>query len=543
MIQDRPDRVKQWRGNAQLTEAVAKSYHRRLTGGTSMRRSRLALVAPSILRDGPRGAGRGSIPHLGLAYVAGNVQRSATDLLAVDCAAERMTEADLLERLRAFRPDVVAFTAYTQSVKMVSRVATRLKADRPEIRVIVGGTHATAVPVETLDAYPSLDAAVVAEGERTFADLLEAYHRGGPDADVTAIPGVCGRREGRVVLAPPRPEIEELDAIGFPAWDLVDLDRYSGVYHVTDRARRAVPLATGRGCAFRCSFCFRGTGTTQRLRSIPNVLEELRHDVNVLGIREFVILNESFLADRNHVLEFCDALLREGLDRRVRWSCQSRVDQVTPEVAVALRRAGCRVVSLGIESGDAGMLDRMHKQTTLEQGIQAVRVAREAGLLTDTNFILGLPGETPESLARTIEHSLKVNADMAGFARLAPFPGTEVLRMARRGLGGLRLLSEDPDDFDKHTGAALELIRVPRAELDRFQRIAYWRFYRRPSRWLSALRMVRPLVLLVTAWQMLLGGLRSMVGAGRLRRGRPVPSRNPEALRPVSMPRAASPGP
>ena len=471
---------------------------------------KLALVIPMIVRGGPRGATRASIPHLGVGYIAGNLPDSLAECRVFDCQADGLSEDALLQRLFEFDPDVVGFTAYTQSIKMVSRISAALKSRKPDTLTVVGGTHVSALPVETLESFPALDAAVAFEGERAFSELLEAFREGGPGTDLARIPGVCARHDGTVRIGPKRPPIEDLDSVSFPAWHLLDLDRYSGVYHMLDRARRAVPLTTGRGCSFHCSFCFRVSGPTQRLRSIPNVMEELRHNINESGVREVVILNESFLADHEHALSFCDAVIREGLHRRFRWSCQSRVDQVSPQILKMIRLAGCRSISMGIESGDPAVLDRIRKRATLEQGIEAVRMAREAGLRTDTNFILGLPGDTRESISRTIDHALRVDADMAGFARLTPFPGTDIAGMARRGEGGLRILSTDFDDCDKHAGTAMDLVNVPHEELDRLQRSAYFRFYRRPKRWLSALRMASLSVLARTLLLVVASGLRSL---------------------------------
>jgi anaerobic magnesium-protoporphyrin IX monomethyl ester cyclase len=194
------------------------------------------------------------------------------------------------------------------------------------------------------------------------------------------------------------------------------------------------------------------------------------------------VTDETFTLDRRRAVEFCEALLRRGLQRRMRWFCETRVDAVDQELLSLLRRAGCYSLFYGVESGNQETLDRSLKRVDKEEALTAVRWAREAGIFTHTNFIFGNPFETRETIHETIRFALEVDSDAAGFSIMVPYPGTEIRRMAREGYGGLRLLSDDFTRYGKVVGGALELADIPRKELERLQLFAYARFYLRPRK-------------------------------------------------------------
>jgi len=173
-----------------------------------------------------------------------------------------------------------------------------------------------------------------------------------------------------------------------------------------------------------------------------------------------------------------------------------------------MKRAGCRVISYGVESGSPEMLKRIKKGITLERVGNAIRWTREAGILTDTNYIIGHPWDTRETINDTIYFAVKSNAHMASFAILVPFPGTEIARMALKGEGGRKLLSTDYSTYGKQVGGAMELDDIPRQDLERFHRKAYMKFYLRPSRILNFMRVVDLRMMILIACHTLMSKLR-----------------------------------
>jgi radical SAM superfamily enzyme YgiQ (UPF0313 family) len=219
-----------------------------------------------------------------------------------------------------------------------------------------------------------------------------------------------------------------------------------------------------------------------RKRSIESVMEEVEIDVERFGAELLFITDETFTLDRKRVVAFCEALLQRGFERKVRWFCETRVDAVDRELLQLLRKAGCYSLFYGVESGNQETLDRSNKRIDKAEAIAAVRWAREAGIFTHTNYIFGNPFETRDTIQETIQFAVDVDSDAAGFSIMVPYPGTEILRMAREGHGGLKLLSSDWADYGKVVGAALELESLPRRALERLQLEAYARFYLRPHK-------------------------------------------------------------
>ncbi len=342
---------------------------------------------------------------------------------------------------------------------------------------IAFGTHVTPLPEATLEAFPALDYVLRGEPELTLRELVDALEAArcpdvaarpweerptlepafaarlrrlftesdpgwqpawsgteapaadpAPDASspgvreaaaLSRIKGLAWRKAGRVVLNPDRPFIRNLDDLPLPRHDLLPLTRYrvplvGGPYAF---------VVTSRGCPAACRFCIKHVsyGNSVRFRSPENVLDELSL-LATLGVRVVNMYADLFTLNREHVMGICEGLLERGL--RLRWTCNSRVDFVDPEMLRAMARSGCWMISWGIESGDDGMLQRMRKGITTERVEQALRCAHEAGIKNWGYFIIGLPGETEESIRRTIAFAKRLPLDLVLFHIAAPHPGT-----------------------------------------------------------------------------------------------------------------------
>jgi radical SAM superfamily enzyme YgiQ (UPF0313 family) len=207
-----------------------------------------------------------------------------------------------------------------------------------------------------------------------------------------------------------------------------------------------VSLTTSRGCPHKCIFCVgrKMVGVRIRYRQPSAVVDEMAHLAG-LGFTRINLADDLFTAHRRHCLAVCEAIIARGLS--IRWSAFARVDTVTPEILTRMRTAGCQAVSFGIESGNPAILETVRKGISLDQAVAAVRMCREAGIAPHASFILGLPGETPETLAETMAFGEQLEKEglCYGFHLLAPFPGTEV--QARAADYGLTILSQDWDDY------------------------------------------------------------------------------------------------
>lgn len=427
-------------------------------------------------------------PPLGLAYVLSYLKAGGRDAAVLDCQAESLSLEQAVHRILATGAHYVGITAHTALVHAAAALSEALKQRDPSIKTILGGYHVTCLPEESLREFPTFDFGIYGEGETSLAEMLETVDRGRPLAGVE---GLVLRENGAVRVNPPRPLIHNLDSLPLPMWHEFPLDLYVPHYNAGVR-HCEIPLSTGRGCIGRCAMCARVTGERIRFRSIDNIFGEIEQDVFRYNARSLVFMDETFTAQPQRVEEICERLIREGYPKRVFWLCETRVNHVHRGLFRTMARAGCRHVSFGIESGNQEILDKLNKGITLAQARDAVRWAKEAGIIVDNFFIIGLPYETERTIRDTIRMALSLPSDFANFFIMVPYPGTKAMEMAKTGQGGLKLLSTDWRHYGIQMGKALELEGVPRSKLEIYQFLAYALFYFRPSRIRNMLKIVNP---------------------------------------------------
>ncbi len=442
---------------------------------------RILLVIPPVIPRPDRDKSfKEFLPHIGMSYVAGSLDAAGYTLSMIDAPAEDRTLDSVVQMARDFRPDAVGITSNTYQIMDAVATAERFKKEGgPDLAIVLGGYHASALPERTLREYACFDYLVFGEGEHVLPRLLDSLREGNRTPEIR---GLAYRTGDGVTAHKPTVRIQDLDGLPFPAFQYCPLEKYRGFYRALGRRVRPLTICTTRGCPHRCNFCFKSVGSVFRKRSAGNVLEEIARDIHRFRATQLVFTDENFLLDRTHAMEVCEGILREGFHKKMEWICEARVDCVDPELLRKMAEAHCVVLSYGIEAGNQEILDKVSKAFTLQQARDAIRWTRQAGIYADTSFIIGHTYETRETIRDTIRFSIDLDPDSASFAILSPFPGTRVAEMARKGEGGLRLLTEDWTQYGKQIGAALELEDIPRADLEKYQRWAYIRFFMRPSK-------------------------------------------------------------
>ncbi|MBI4678114.1 MAG: cobalamin B12-binding domain-containing protein [Elusimicrobia bacterium] len=407
------------------------------------------------------------VPPIGLACLGAFLSANGIPVELFDLQYLEGGWETVFERIRRDRPGIVGFSAVTPAILSIAKVAKVIKEIDPGIKVVVGGPHPSALPEESL-GHGGIDVAVLGEGEQSLLELAQ----GRP---LETIQGICYLdSDGRARLNPPRPLIEDLDSLPMPAYDLLPYDRYG--YIALDRS---LIVYSGRGCPFNCSFCATRVISKNRYRVnspeyFVSMLERLKRD---FGISRFVIGDESFTSKPERVVEICELILHRNLS--IRWNCLSRVDHITREVARTLKKAGCKMVEIGIESGDERVLRETHKGISLAQVEKAVDILAEEGLESYGYFMLGLPYETVESMRRTIAFAKKLRLDFAQFAMFVPFPGSSAWTVVQEGKV-LRCYGRDWDDYCRFQTAIVGSDAVPPALLQEYYRKALKEFYFRP---------------------------------------------------------------
>jgi len=232
-------------------------------------------------------------------------------------------------------------------------------------------------------------------------------------------------------------------------------------------------------------------GKKIRLRSPESLVAEIRNDRDRFGVEQIIFTDENFTGNSERARAFCHQIVESGLNHGINYICQSRV-AIDRETLASMQKANFTHITFGIESGNQQVLDKVHKGIRLEQSAQAVHWAHELGMITDGNFILGLPHDTRRTILETIRFACKLPLDYASFFLLVPYPGTEVMEMARQGKENLVLLSEDWDEYGKQVGGALAHRHLPRRQLELLQTFGYWKFYGRPRQLWGLFKKVSP---------------------------------------------------
>jgi radical SAM superfamily enzyme YgiQ (UPF0313 family) len=393
-------------------------------------------------------------PPLGLAYLAAVVEEAGVEVRVLDLVVHPYSEALLADRLADFRPHLIGLTAVTMTADHALAVVRAAKRIAPEALTVMGGPHVTFSARETLESCPELDCVVRGEGEQTLVALCRAV---AGKADLGSIPGIAYRAGAEVRFTPRRGFIPDLDRLPMPARHLLSLGRYRAL-------GMPISMTTSRGCPHACIFCVgrKMVGARVRFRSPALVVDELAY-LATLGFRQVNLADDLFTADRGRCRAVCDEILRRGL--RITWTSFARVDTVSEDLLRRMRAAGCTAVSFGIESGNPGILKTIRKRITLEQAEAAVGMCVRAGVTPLASFILGLPGETPGTLAETLDFAKRLGDQglLYGFHLLAPFPGTAVRDHC--GELGLRILTSDWSRYHANRAVA-ETPSVTRRMLD-----------------------------------------------------------------------------
>jgi anaerobic magnesium-protoporphyrin IX monomethyl ester cyclase len=417
--------------------------------------------------------GAGAVPPLGLLCVAAAARAAGHEVEIFDAASSGASAEDLKRRLAAGRYEAVGIQCLTPTADLSFAAAAAARRALPGALVVLGGVHPTALPEQTLRECPEADAAVIGEGEGPFCELLRLRAAG---ASFSAAPGAAWRDGPSIRVNQRAPVVDDLDSLPPPAYDLLDLGRYEP--HPTQYRRLpAFPLYASRGCAHACSFCSAGLvhGRRVRRKSAERLLGEADCLVRAAGARGLYIQDSSFLESADYAAAFCEKLISGRYS--LSWTCNARAEQLTPELARLLRRAGCWQVNVGAESASDDTLLRAGKGCGFEAVRRAAAAAQGAGLQLFASFILGLPGEGPREVEETIEASRGLGAHTAIFYLPVPYPGT-ALREACRLEGGLR---EDAPWSDYSSAEVRSPVYVnPRLGLRKmraYYRRAYYGFY------------------------------------------------------------------
>ncbi|MGC8661017.1 MAG: B12-binding domain-containing radical SAM protein [Nitrososphaeria archaeon] len=355
-------------------------------------------------------------PPMASMYLAGYVRAKGYTPRILDLDMENMTKEQVTSYVSSLSPKVVGMTAFTSTVKVAYRLLSAIKKAVPNALTVIGGPHVTFMPDEAL-SQEGIDVAAMGEGEATLDDLIGTYESG---KSLDSVRGIAYNKGGGIKLNQPRPMIENLDEVPFPARDLVSYERYrwNGVLEA--------PIMTTRGCTFRCQYCSSSEmmGRRYRTRSVQNVIDEIRDVQQKYHVRDIEFIDDTFTLNMKRASQVMRSIVDEKLD--IKLALSSRVNTINEGLMQDLKRGGTTNMYFGVESGSQRVLDLMQKGIKLDQAVSAVNLAKKYKVGVLCSYIIGFPGETPEEMDQTIKFSVKLNSDYAQFSILTPFPGTPI---------------------------------------------------------------------------------------------------------------------
>lgn len=361
---------------------------------------------------------------LGLTYLAAVLEKNGYEVEFLDMLVSKFSIPKIKEKIQEYKPDICGAGPVTMNYPTALRVIEICK--KMGAITVMGGPHVTFYDREALQEAPYLDIVVRGEGEYTLLDIVKGR-------DLKSIEGITYREDGGIIRNPDRKLIENLDELPFPARSLTPISKY--------RAFKAgCDMITGRGCPYNCTFCVghKMVGRKPRFRDIKNCVNEFEEIVYDYGFKRVNIVDDLLTINHKRVFAFCDEMIQRGI--KTPWTAFSRVDTVTRELLTKMKEAGCVFICYGVESGNQRILDLAKKRTTLEKIRKGIALTNEAGINSLSSFVLGLPGETKETVKDSLEFG-KSLGNLYGFHILSPYPGTEVRERADE--LGLRILHND----------------------------------------------------------------------------------------------------
>lgn len=426
---------------------------------------------------------------LWLIYAAAYCEKNGYEIVFLDAPAKQLDEENSLAYIKqnASDADLFVFGTSTPSIKSDVRFASEIKELFPQAFTLLVGTHPSARPEETMSYSSQIDAVAIGEYDNIVLELADTIKANGETGKVR---GLCIKDGNTYRRTAPMPAMRNLDEIPF-ASEFIAKHLDPRDYFFAAATYPSIQIFTGRGCPFRCNFCVYPQtmhGHAFRARTAENVVAEFEYIANNFPeVKEVVIEDDTFTANKKRVLEICSQLVERKLNKRLRWLCNARVN-LDLETMKAMKKAGCRLIIPGIESGSQEILDNIKKGTKVEQFHSYVSNAKKAGLLIHACYMVGNCGETKETMQQTLDLALKLNTDTAQFFPLIPYPGTEAYDWAFQN-GYIEL------DYDKYCrpdgthNTVLSLPGLSAQEMVDFCNMARKKYYLRPRYILHRLRV------------------------------------------------------
>ena len=412
------------------------------------------------------------LPPTDLMYLAAIAEECGYEAIIRDYSQG----GDFIKDVRELNPDYLVANIATPTFQSDMVWVKKGKEMLPKLRTIVKGAPFLTYNSNTIYENPFIDYVIMGEAELTLKEILE----GVPDSEIL---GICYRDNFQPVKNEKRPFIENLDILPFPARHLVD----NSIYRRPDNGKVQAVVKVSRGCPYHCFFCLATpvSGAKVRTRSAENIIAELKECVEKYGIKNFLFWSDIFNFDREWTMDLCNKIIESGL--KITWSSNTRANTMDDEMAALMYKAGCRLVSIGVESGSQQMLDNIGKKITLDDIRNTVKILKKNKIKIYNYFVIGLPWETEETVEETIKFAIELDSNFISFYTATPLPGTKYFAYAM-----VNQLAEGNLDFvSAYYQPVVKSHTLSKERIFELHKQAVKRFYLRPRFILKTLFSLR----------------------------------------------------
>jgi anaerobic magnesium-protoporphyrin IX monomethyl ester cyclase len=427
------------------------------------------------------------MPPLGLLSLAAWLEKHGHQTEVHDCYAFPGLDDKIYSYVKDQQPDFVGFSTTTSSFLDGIRLAKNVKNVLPSVKIVFGGVHVSALREQLIRDFPVIDFGVVGEGEVTMQELLESN-----EEELHEIEGLIFRKNNEIIFNGYRKKLLAMDTLPFPAYDKLKGFPESYLLPIFSYPKEPnTTVITSRGCPYTCSYCDRSVfRRTYRYNSPEYMVGYLSHLEQRFNIKHVNIYDDTFTLNRERVMKFCELKLKSG-PKKLTFNCAARTEQLDFEMLKTLKKAGCWMISLGIETGDPELLKKHRSylpnskmDNPLENIRDMVQLIKKAGIRVKGLFMLGLPGETEDSVKKSMDYVFSLPLDDFNLSKLTPFPGAPLYCDIREH----GTFEENWEEMN-----ALNFMFVPkgftRDRLDNLHQEFYRRYFTRPRMLLTYLRL------------------------------------------------------
>jgi radical SAM superfamily enzyme YgiQ (UPF0313 family) len=404
-----------------------------------------------------------------LGYTAAQLKKLGHEVFYIDSVYQELSEEQTNKKIQEVKPDVILMETTTPSIEYDYKYMATMKS-LTNAFIIATGTHVSYFPKESLEECKAIDLVIKGEYDTRIHEIFTNLK------DLEKVRGLTFRKKDKIIDTG-KPELpENLDFMPFPDRDLIPIEWYGEAWY---NKRPFINIMTSRGCPYQCTFCVYPNifeGHKWRKRSIDNVIAELKFVVEKYGVKEINIDDPTFNISKERVIEFCRKIRENKLN--LLWTCNARVDNIDVETLREMKRAGCKMIRYGVESGSLEVLNKMRKGITIEQIKRAFEITKKNHILALGGFMFGFPYDSKKSIEETLKLAKELKPDIIQASIPMAYPGTPLYEEAKKD-GKLTINSWS--DFDMTKGPIVQTVDMSKEELNAILNRVYKEFYFRPG--------------------------------------------------------------